>query len=121
MFSEYGALPDDDVLHHTAGAVVQHGPADPADGGTAGPRFLQDVQVDQPLLEVDRHVEPLLQGAQLGGGAQVVKKTAALVQVLQLQDCLVQGHAAAPLMFRFGHSVTPFSRRGQRDARGSMV
>ena len=43
-------LPDDDVPDHPSRAVFQHGAADPADGGAAGPGLLQDVQIDQALL-----------------------------------------------------------------------
>ena len=43
----------EDLAHYAAGAVVQHGPAHPADGGAAGTGLVQDVQIDQPLLQVD--------------------------------------------------------------------
>ena len=96
------SLPGNDLLHHAPRAVVQHGAPDPADGGAGGPRLFQNIQIDQPLLQIHRHVKPLLQAAQLGGGAQVIEEPAALLQVLQLQDRLLQGHAPLSL-FRFRH------------------
>ena len=88
-------------------------------------RFFDDLCTPTELRSLEQRFDVAVYLQQGLVYLDILEKTGAssatISRVLQLQDCLVQGHAAAPLMFRFGHSVTPFSRRGQRDARGSMV
>ena len=66
------------------------GPVHPADGSAGGPRPLQDIVVDHPLLEQYRHLKALLHGPQLCHGTQVLEKIVDFLLGFQRQDGLIQ-------------------------------
>ena len=78
------------ALGHAAGAVVQH-TVHAADRGAGCAGLAADLAVDLALQKAPGHSVALLHRAQLGHGAQVVKKADALIQRVQPQDRLIQG------------------------------
>ena len=78
-----------------------------ADGGAGSAGLRLDLGIAVAAGEQIQQLEALLDGAQLVGRADVFKKMAALVGVLQLEDRFIKGLAAAVVQFFF-HGLGSF-------------
>lgn len=97
------------ALGHAAGAVVQH-TVHAADRGAGCAGLAANLAVDLALQKAPGHSIALLHRAQLGHGAQVVKKADALIQAVQSQDRLIQGGVTFILLHSVkAHSGAPTS------------